>query len=274
MTEQRLTCVPQFYLTPAAPCPYLPGQMERKVFARLEGPLAQGLNNALTQSGFRRSQSIAYKPTCQGCHACISIRIPVGDFVFSSGQRRILHRNRDIVAREVSPQATREQYALLRSYLDARHASGGMNDMTLFDYAAMVEETPVKTRIFEYRQASPHPSEMADSENEALPATGTLAAAALTDILSDGLSMVYSFFHPGLEKYSPGTFMILDHIRLARTLGLPYVYLGYWVAGCRKMQYKARFTPFEALMPEGWIRHDTTPEQIPPAPDQNGEPTS
>lgn len=272
MTEQRLTCVPQFYLTPMAPCPYLPGRQERKVFARLDGPLAQGLNNALTQSGFRRSQTIAYKPTCEGCRACISIRIPVDDFVFTSGQRRILQRNRDLVAKETYPQATREQYALLRGYLDARHASGGMNDMTLFDYAAMVEETPVKTRVFEYRQ---HPEDHPPADDASgIDASGELVCAALTDILSDGLSMIYSFFQTRLEKRSPGSFMILDHIRRARVMGLPFVYLGYWVAGCKKMQYKARFTPFEALTPDGWMRFDSAPGSDTPGAFQNGDPTS
>ena len=239
MTEQRNTRVPQFFLTPGGPCPYLPGRTERKVFARLTGSLAQPLNEALTHSGFRRSQSIAYRPACEGCSACVSVRIIAEEFEFSRGQRRILKRNDDLVRTEVPAEATREQFALLRTYLDSRHAGGGMSDMGLFDYVAMVEETPVSTQIIEYRRGG---------------ADGPLIACALSDVLRDGLSMVYSFFHPGEDARSLGTFMILDHVRSARMRMLRHVYLGYWVQGSDKMDYKARFRPMEALGREGWER--------------------
>jgi len=242
MTEQRTTRVPQFFLTPGGPCPYLPGRTERKVFARLTGMLAQPLNEALTHSGFRRSQSIAYRPACENCAACVSVRIVADAFEPSRGQRRILKRNADLVRGEVAAEATREQFALLRTYLDSRHAGGGMSDMGLFDYVAMVEETPVQTHIVEYRRAS------VDGE------PGALVACALSDVLRDGLSMVYSFFHPGEDARSLGTYMILDHIRSARMRGLRHVYLGYWVRGSEKMDYKARFKPMEALGREGWER--------------------
>jgi arginine-tRNA-protein transferase len=135
----------------------------------------------------------------------------------------------------VAAEATREQFALLRTYLDARHPGGGMSDMGLFDYVAMVEETPVKTHIVEYRGDD-----------------GTLVACALTDRLKDGLSMVYSFFHPGEDAKSLGTYMILDHVQAAQASALPYVYLGYWVRGSDKMDYKVRFSPLEALTQNGW----------------------
>lgn len=241
MTEQRNARVPQFFLTPGGPCPYLPGRTERKVFARLSGALAQPLSEALTHSGFRRSQTIAYRPACDACSACVSVRILTGSFDISRNQRRIVRRNADLVRQEVPPEATREQFALLRTYLDSRHAGGGMSDMGLFDYVAMVEETPVSTHIVEYRIPSP------DGD-------GQLLACALTDTLRDGLSMVYSFFHPGEDLRSLGTYMILDHVRAARTKGLPHVYLGYWVRGSRKMAYKSRFRPMEALTREGWER--------------------
>jgi len=125
MTEQRTTRVPQFFLTPGGPCPYLPGRTERKVFARLNGMLAQPLNEALTHSGFRRSQSIAYRPACENCTACVSVRIVAEAFEYSRGQRRIVKRNADLVRCEVAAEATREQFALLRTYLDSRHAGGG-----------------------------------------------------------------------------------------------------------------------------------------------------
>jgi arginine-tRNA-protein transferase len=242
LTEQRTTRVPQFFLTPGGPCPYLPGRTERKVFARLTGVLAQPLNEALTHSGFRRSQSIAYRPACENCSACVSVRIVADQFENSRGQKRIFRRNADLVRGEVAAEATREQFALLRTYLDSRHAGGGMSDMGLFDYVAMVEETPVDTHIIEYRR----------------PGTGgepgALVACALTDVLRDGLSMVYSFFHPGEDGRSLGTYMILDHVRAARMRGLRHVYLGYWVHGSEKMDYKARFKPLEALGREGWER--------------------
>jgi arginyl-tRNA--protein-N-Asp/Glu arginylyltransferase len=239
MTDQRNARVPQFFLTPGGPCPYLPGRIERKVFARLTGPLAQPLNEALTHSGFRRSQSIAYRPACEGCAACVSVRIVAEEFEFSRGQKRILKRNGDLVRTEVPAEATREQFALLRTYLDSRHAGGGMSDMGLFDYVAMVEETPVNTQIVEYRRAG---------------GDGALVACALSDVLRDGLSMVYSFFHPGDDPRSLGTYMILDHVRAARMRMLRHVYLGYWVQGSNKMDYKARFRPMEALGREGWER--------------------
>ena len=241
MTEQRSTRVPQFFLTPGGPCPYLPGRTERKVFARLAGSLAQPLSEALTHSGFRRSQTIAYRPACDGCTACVSVRVVVNGFEPSRSQRRIVRRNRDIVRGEVPAEATREQFALLRTYLDSRHAGGGMSDMGLFDYVAMVEATPVETHIVEYR--------IPDKTG-----AGTLVACALTDVLRDGLSMVYSFFHPGEDARSLGTHMILDHVAEAQARRLPYVYLGYWIRGAAKMNYKARFQPLEALGPDGWSR--------------------
>jgi arginine-tRNA-protein transferase len=216
----------------------LPGKTERKVFARLSGSLAQPLNEALTHSGFRRSQMIAYRPACEGCSACVSVRIAVDLFEPSRSQRRVEKRNAPLVRTEVPAEATREQFALLRTYLDSRHAGGGMSDMGLFDYVAMVEETPVETHIVEYRDRG----------------DGQLMACALSDVLRDGLSMVYSFFHPGEDSRSLGTYMILDHIAAAKRRGLPYVYLGYWINGSDKMDYKSRFQPLEALGPNGWAR--------------------
>jgi leucyl-tRNA---protein transferase len=242
LTDQRAARVPQFFLTPGGPCPYLPGQTERKVFARLSGSLAQPLNEALTHSGFRRSQMIAYRPACETCSACVSVRIVVDEFDLSRTQRRIIRRNTDLIRSDVPAEATREQFALLRTYLDSRHSGGGMSDMGLFDYVAMVEETPVETHLAEFRAPT------ADGSR------GALVACALTDVLRDGLSMVYSFYHPGEVARSLGTHMILDHVRAAKARNLPYVYLGYWVRGSDKMDYKARFQPLEALGHDGWQR--------------------
>jgi leucyl-tRNA---protein transferase len=238
---------PQFYLTAPSPCPYLEGQEERKVFTHLVGERAGELNDLLTHGGFRRSQSIAYRPACEGCRACVSVRVVAADFVPSRNMRRIAERNADVVGEMRSSAPTSEQYSVFRAYLDARHRDGGMADMTVLDYAMMIEDSHVDTRLIEYRRRGPDTGITGRG-------TGDMLAVALTDVLSDGLSMVYSFFDPDEGDRSLGTFMILDHIDRANRMGLPYVYLGYWVPGSRKMDYKGRFLPQERLMPAGWSR--------------------
>ncbi|MBB6309846.1 arginyltransferase [Xanthobacter tagetidis] len=238
---------PQFYLTAPSPCPYLPGREERKVFTHLVGERAGALNDVLTQGGFRRSQSIAYRPACEGCRACVSVRICVDDFVEGRSFRRVLADNADLVGAMKAPTPTSEQYGLFRSYVTARHGSGGMADMSVLDYAMMVEDTHVETRLVEYRKAGPDSRILGRG-------TGDLMAVALTDVLSDGLSMVYSFYNPNVAHRSLGTFLILDHVARAREMKLPFVYLGYWVQGSRKMDYKRRFLPQERLSPQGWER--------------------
>jgi arginine-tRNA-protein transferase len=225
----------------------LPGRHERKVFTHLVGDKAGDLNDLLTHGGFRRSQSIAYRPACDQCRACVSVRVVANEFRPSRNFKKVLARNADIVGEQRSAVPTSEQYSVFRAYLDKRHRHGGMADMTVLDYAMMVEDSHVKTRLVEYRRRGP------DSSINGRGA-GSLLAVALTDVLSDGLSMVYSFFDPEEDDRSLGTFMILDHIERARRMGLPYVYLGYWVSGSRKMDYKARFLPQERLMPDGWTR--------------------
>ena len=240
---------PQFYLTSPAPCPYLPGREERKVFTHLVGRRAVALNNTLTESGFRRSQTIAYRPACDGCRACVSVRVRVSEFEPTRNMRKNMQRNADLVGYAAQPHPTSEQFSLFRAYLDSRHAAGGMADMSMLDFTMMIEDTHVETRLVEYRKRGP------DTAINGRGA-GPLVAACLTDILSDGLSMVYSFFEPEEHDRSPGTFMILEHIQRARRLGLPYVYLGYWVEGSRKMDYKARFRPQERLGMDGWMQAD------------------
>jgi arginine-tRNA-protein transferase len=235
---------PQFYLTSPAPCPYLPGRAERKVFTHLIGLRAPALNDTLTQSGFRRSQTIAYRPACEHCRACVSVRVVVAEFVPSRTHRRLARRNADI-AGEVRPaRATPEQFALFRRYVGARHADGGMADMSMVDYQMMIEDSHVDTRLIEYRLPADAPGSDADR----------LVACCLTDRLADGLSMVYSFYDPAFADRSLGASMILDHLRRAAAAGLPHLYLGYWVEGSRKMDYKAKFLPQERLLAEGWTR--------------------
>ncbi len=240
VTEQFGNKIPKFYQTAPAPCPYLPGKLETKVFTRLSGEAARSLNDVLTHAGFRRSQSMAYRPTCATCQACVSVRVVVDAFESSRSFQRVQSRNKDLVAEVVDPWASEEQFALLRRYLDARHSDGGMSDMSMFDYVAMVEDSAVETHLVEYRYAT--------GSN-----AGDLAAVALTDQLFDGLSMVYSFYNPAEDWRSLGTYMVLDHIEQARSRGLPYVYLGYWIEGSQKMAYKARFTPLEARIAAGWV---------------------
>ena len=238
---------PQFYLTSPAPCPYLPGRDERKVFTHLVGKRATALNDTLTQSGFRRSQTIAYRPACEDCRACVSVRVKVDDFQPSRNMRRILDVNADLIGHATQPEPSSEQYSLFRAYLDTRHSDGGMADMSVLDYSMMIEDSHVETRVMEYRTRGIDSFITGRGE-------GPLIAVCLTDVLTDGLSMVYSYYDMMQSDRSLGTFMILEHIERARRMGLPHVYLGYWVDGSRKMAYKARFLPQERLGMQGWER--------------------
>ncbi|PSL20496.1 arginine-tRNA-protein transferase [Shimia abyssi] len=210
--------------------------MERKLFTALQGDNATALNDALSHQGFRRSQNVLYRPSCTDCKACLSARIDVSRFEPSKSQKRVLRRNAHLQRRATSPWATEDQFDLFRRYLDTRHADGGMADMDVFEFAAMIEETPIRSRVVEYTNGE----------------TQDLTAVSLTDMLHDGLSMVYSFFEPDLTRNSLGTFLILDHIAIAREAGLPYVYLGYWVPGSPKMGYKASFAGLEVFAGGHW----------------------
>ena len=241
---------PQFYLTSPSPCPYLRGKEERKVFTQLVGEKAAELNDILTHGGFRRSQSIAYRPACEGCKACVSVRVIANEFRPTRSQSRVMARNADLIGEMKEAAPTSEHYSVFRAYLDARHRDGGMADMTVLDYATMVEDSHVQTSIVEYRLRGPDSTFTGRG-------VGPLMAVALTDVLSDGFSMVYSFYDPEFAARSLGTFTILDHIAQARRKRLPYVYLGYWVETSKKMDYKRRFLPQERLLPERWTRFDT-----------------
>lgn len=237
---------PQFFITNPSPCPYLPGKQERKVFTHLIGQDACQLHDMLSVGGFRRSQNIAYRPSCNDCAACVSIRVPVDKFLWTKNFNRTVKRNNDLVSEFAPAKTSIEHYSLFSQYIDTRHQSGGMSEMTVLDFSSMVDESSVKTNLIEYRHRPKMP--LADPD----PQKGPLAAVALTDTLSDGLSMIYSFFDPYLDKRSLGTFMILDHIIQAQKLGLPYVYLGFWIDGSPKMSYKSRFLPQERLTEDGW----------------------
>ncbi|MEI6548300.1 MAG: arginyltransferase [Burkholderiales bacterium] len=236
---------PRFFVTSPMPCPYLPGKTERKVFSELKGPNANELNDALGRIGFRRSQTVAYRPSCIECSACISVRVVADQFLPSATQRKNLKRNSDLVVSACKPWSTPEQFELLQRYLAARHPGGGMATMDEMDFADMVEHTPVKSYVIEYREPG------VDGK------PGKLVGACLTDRQGDGLSMIYSFYEPDhVGRQGLGNFIILDHILHAARIRLPYVYLGYWVEGSARMQYKVRYRPLERLGREGWERFD------------------
>jgi arginine-tRNA-protein transferase len=246
MSEQRKH-FPEFYVTAPQPCPYLSGRLERKLFTHLTHDKPPALIDNLLKGGFRRSQNIAYMPYCEGCQSCISVRVLVDEFVPKRSFRRVLDANGDLDAQRLQATPTSEQYSLFRAYIDARHADGGMADMTVLDYAMMVEDSIVDTFLTEYRIRR-------EGDNPSQAHKRPLAAVALCDRLSDGISMVYSFYDPELQRRGLGTYMILEHIAYARRIGVPYLYLGYWIQGSPKMGYKKRFQPQEYLTGTGWVR--------------------
>lgn len=231
----RLPLPRLFFASTPQPCPYLPNRMERKVLADLSVPEADRLHSHLSRAGFRRSHTLAYAPLCAGCSACIPIRLPVAAFQPDRTQRRVWRRNADLEATLCPPAATAEQYALFRLYLDNRHADGDMAGMNEQDYAVMLEDTPVDTRVIEFRDQA-----------------GTLVAVSLIDVLEDGLSAVYSFYRPDMPHRSLGCHVILFLARQTILLGKPYLYLGYWVPGSPKMAYKSRYRPAEILRAGQW----------------------
>ncbi len=228
-----------FYRTAALPCPYVPGRVERKLITELSGHEAIEFYNGLSRAGFRRSHHLAYRPACSGCSGCVPVRIPVADFAAGRSLRRIRNSNGDLAVRVAEPQATLEQYRLFARYQRSRHSDSDMASMTFGDYRAMIEDSPVMTRLIELRGGG-----------------NRFLGACLVDLLDDGLSAVYSFYDPDAIKRSLGTFLVLALVDEARHRRLPYVYLGYWIGESPKMAYKARFRPLERLGPQGWQPFD------------------
>ena len=262
MTEQRKN-FPEFYLTRPQICPYLPDRLERKLFTHLGRDKSQVHFDFLHNDGFRRSQTIAYRPHCEGCSACVSVRIRVDEFVRSKSQNRVWRANRDVISTRVGPFSSAEQYALFKAYVEQRHDDGGMADMSLFDYQAMIEDSVVDSFVIEYRlppTAVPTMAEPSDPSYSSAVAP-PLIGAALCDELNEGISLVYSFFDPLLDKRSLGTFIILDAVARAKALGLAFVYLGYWVKGSPKMDYKVNFLPQDHLIDGEWQRVEDRPSE-------------
>lgn len=226
-----------FMGTRAMPCPYVPGRLERKVVTDLATPNAPELYERLSRAGFRRSHGLAYRPACPSCAACVPVRIVADAFEWTRTFRRLTARNADLVATEMPARATMEQYRLFMRYQRGRHSGGEMSAMTWRDYRAMVEDTPVDTRIIEFRDQS-----------------GALIAVMLADRQQDALSAVYSLYDPEMPARSLGTWMVLWLVEHACAARIAYVYLGYWIAESPKMAYKVRFRPLEGLGPDGWKR--------------------
>ena len=242
---------PQFYVTAPQECPYLNNRVERKLFTALNGEDSQTLNNALSKQGFRRSQNVLYRPSCGDCSACLSARIPIKIFSFSKSEKRVLKRNLNLIREIKTPWASSAQFDLFKRYVDFRHDKGGMSGMNKSEFTSMIEETSVKTMLCEY-----------SLQNDQ---ARTLVASSLTDIIEDGLSMVYSFYEPEMAELSLGKYMILDHIKLAKEMKLPYLYLGYWVKGSEKMDYKSQYEPLELYSNGKWStlkRHNETANDI------------
>ena len=226
----------RFYRSMPSPCPYIPGQIERKLFTRLDGGGTAELNATLTRAGFRRSHDIVYRPVCPACQACVPVRIPAEAFQPNRTQKRILKRNADLILVERPAIASEEQYLLFAAYQRGRHADGDMARMSFLDFRAMIQDGSADSRVLELR----------DGRN-------SLLGAMLVDTLSDGLSAVYSFFDPAAHRRSLGTFIVLAALNMLRRQQHPFLYLGYWIARSRKMAYKSRFHPLEKLGPAGWV---------------------
>ena len=244
MTVQSRSRPLTFLLTREAPCPYLPGRRERKLVTELTGPDAAESYDLLSRAGFRRSHAVAYRPACQGCQACVPVRVPVASFVPGRSLRRVARRNANLTVALRPARATTEQFALFGRYLARRHGDGEMAGMGFADYRSMVEDTPIDSGVIELRDPD-----------------GNLVGCCLLDRSADALSAVYSFFDPDLAADSLGSYIVLRLIEEAKRRGLPYVYLGYWIAASRKMAYKIRFRPLEAFGAEGWAAMDLALEE-------------
>ena len=227
-----------FFVTSPLPCPYLDGQVERRLVAELKEWDGISLHDKLSRVGFRRSHGIVYAPICPSCNACKAVRTVVGEFKPSVSQRRVMRMNKDIIVNKKPALATHEQYALFANYQESRHTGGDMATMDYYDYQALIEETPVNTFILEYRDFD------------------RLVGACIVDEMADGLSAVYSFFDPNKKRKSLGTQVILALFDLALQYRLPFVYLGYWVSGSQKMSYKEKFRPLEYFNGNEWTRSD------------------
>ena len=225
----------QFIATSPVACPYVPGRAERKLIVELGGNGGAAFYDDLSRAGFRRSHRFAYRPACRGCSSCVPVRIAVERFRHTRSTRRVHNTNRDLCGSLVTACATLEQFRLFSAYQRMRHSDSDMASMRYGDYRGMVEDTPVRTALAEFRDDC-----------------GSLVAVSLIDFLDDGVSAVYSFYDPYQAKRSLGIWSVLWLVEECRRRGRPFVYLGYWIADSPKMAYKDRFPALERLDEGGW----------------------
>jgi len=226
----------RFYTTPEHDCSYLEGKTAKTLFVDPHANISHATYSELSDLGFRRSGKHIYRPHCELCRACVSVRVPVDLFQPSRSQKRVLSKNKDLTVKQCRPKFTEEYYSLYSRYINARHADGDMYPPTMEQFSSFLVEGNEQSYFFEFRDAQ-----------------GRLLALSATDVLRKGLSAIYTFYDPSANKRSLGKLAILWQLQYCQRYGLNYLYLGYWVKNCRKMSYKIDYHPFELLVEGEWL---------------------